>query len=398
MMPVTPPGDTVDRRPQVLPPELVPLFDEVFVQSWDLFEEYVAGLAVGVAGELGLLGRSRESAEAAAGWAVRVGLAPDRATPFVDWLLRQLATSGSAEAVGPRAEGVFRIVDAEPSRDPADVLADQRALDAAALPSYELASLAASAWPSVVRGETEGERVLFGSDRLDAWAEYFSNHNLLYAINNRVAADACSRWTSPGPLRVLELGGGFGSAAVALFEAFESSGRLSDIQSYRFTDVAVPFLRRGQRVLESTWASRAPLRYGRVDIDRPLSEQGIEGSSVDLVWAVNTLHVAHDLHATLCEIRQVLAPGGLVVLGECIRPRPGQPLAPEFIFQLLESFRVPRLDPDWRPSGGFLTPRQWTAAFDAAGMADVCLRPDLEPVWEHYPSFVVAAVGARRPE
>jgi SAM-dependent methyltransferase len=397
-MPVVPPGDTVDRRPQVLPAELVPLFDDVFVQSWGLFEEYVSGLAVRVAGELGLLDGSHESAEAAAGWAVRIGLAPDRAAPFVDWLLRQLAVSGSAEAVGPRVDGVFRIVDAKPSRDPAEVVDDQRALDAAALPSFELASLAAAAWPAVVRGETEGERVLFGPDRMAAWGEYFSNHNLLYAVNNRVAAEACLTWTASRPLRVLELGGGFGSAAMALFEAFADSGRLSDIQSYRFTDVAVPFLRRGQRALESTWASRVPLKYGRVDVDRPLTEQGIESSSVDLVWAVNTLHVARDLRATLREIRQVLVPGGLVVLGECIQPRPGQPLAPEFIFQLLESFRAPRLDPDWRPNGGFLTPRRWTSALEAAGMTDVRLRPDLELVWRHYPSFVVAAVGARRPE
>ena len=118
---------------------------------------------------------------------------------------------------------------------------------------------------------------------------------------------------------------------------------------------------------------------------------------MELVWAVNTLHVAHDLEATLGQVRDALAPGGVVVLGECVRPFAGQPVPPELIFNLLESFRAPDLRPDWRPNGGFLTADQWAAGFRSAGLEPLGTLPDIHRVREHYPSFVVAAVGARRP-
>ena len=103
-----------------------------------------------------------------------------------------------------------------------------------------------------------------------------------------------------------------------------------------------------------------------------------------------------DLDGTVWE-DDALVPGGVVVLGECVRPFDGQPVPPELIFNLLDSFRAPDLSPRWRPNGGFLTADQWAAGFRSAGLEPVGTLPDIVRVREHYPSFVVAAVGARRP-
>ena len=68
----------------------------------------------------------------------------------------------------------------------------------------------------------------------------------------------------------------------------------------------------------------------------------------------------------------------------------------DFIFNLLESFRAPRLVDPWRPNGGFLTPEQWTAALEACGFTEVALAPDIARIRAVNPAFVVAAIVARR--
>ena len=132
-------------------------------------------------------------------------------------------------------------------------------------------------------------------------------------------------------------------------------------------------------------------------MNRPFGEQEVAAESASIVYAVNTLHVAHDLAFTLGEARRVLRPGGQLILSECIRPRPGQTLYPEFIFNLLETFRAPRLDPDYRPNGGFLTPEQWMAALGASGFVDLRVFPDVARMRSVAPIFCLAAIAGRRP-
>jgi len=66
----------------------------------------------------------------------------------------------------------------------------------------------------------------------------------------------------------------------------------------------------------------------------------------------------------------------------------------EFIFNLMETFRSPRLDPAYRPGGGFLTPEQWKAAVEATGFSDARFLPDLRKILAEVPEFVVAALVA----
>ena len=86
----------------------------------------------------------------------------------------------------------------------------------------------------------------------------------------------------------------------------------------------------------------------------------------------------------------------MLVATECVRPYTGQPIYIEFVFNLLESFQHPRLVPEWRPNGGFLTPEQWGRALEANGFRDVAFFPDVRAIRDAYPSFIVAAITARR--
>ncbi len=139
------------------------------------------------------------------------------------------------------------------------------------------------------------------------------------------------------------------------------------------------------------------VRFSSLDMNRSFGEQGVGPGSASVVFAVNTLHVAHDLGFTLREVLQALEPGGRLVASECVRPHVGQPIYTEFVFNLTETFRSPRLDPVYRPGGGFLTPEQWRAAAEAAGFTDVRFLPDIVRIRDRVPDFLVAAIGATRP-
>ena len=378
---------------QMVPPALVPLFDRRFTRSHMLFDEYVFRLVVRVFASAGL-------EAAVVDWVhaedviARARLDPRCSVVPVDWMLRHLAAHG---VLARNGSGKFRAERALPALDPEPVLTEQRRHDAACLPSYALADAATRDYPAFLRGERSGEDILLAPTRLPLWVGYFSNDNLLYAVNNRVGAIALEAWMSREASTILELGGGLGSGASAALERLAGAGRLAGLRSYRFTELVPAFLRRGQRLLQQQFADAGFLTFAALDMNRAFAEQGVAPASVSVVYAVNTLHVAHDLGFTLGEVRRALEPGGQLIVSECIRPWAGQTVYPEFVFNLLETFRAPKLDAAYRPNGGFLTPEQWTAALTVAGFIDIGVLPDIARLRHVFSSFYVTAIGARRP-
>ena len=79
------------------------------------------------------------------------------------------------------------------------------------------------------------------------------------------------------------------------------------------------------------------------------------------------MHISKNLLFSLNEARSALAAGGWLVIGECVRPYDNQPMYPELMFQILESFTNVETDPEIRPNPGFLTAEQWRRAFSRAG-------------------------------
>jgi SAM-dependent methyltransferase len=394
-MPISSRRGGEDERATLYPPELLPVFDDAFITSWDLFEEYVARLTLTVFRATRLEQACKQAATVGEAIA-RAGLALPVARVPTAWILAMLASRGWVEVNGG-AEGdtTYRLKRPLPTLEPDEILEAQAARDASCLPSYRLAAMAAAHYPAVLRAETTGEQALFGSEGIVAWVKYFSNGNPLYAVSNAVGAIAAEQALPDGPGSILEIGGGLGSGAQALLDRLDFAGRAKQISVYHFTEISGLFLKRAQRTLVPRYPG-CQLTFSTLDIDRPFSDGDVRPRSYSLVYGVNVLHVARDLAQTLGELRTALAPGGVLVMAECVRPFPGTPLHPEFVFNLLSSFRDPVLVPTWRPNGGFLTPEQWTAALEANGFADVRIYPDIAAIREAYPAFVVAAIVGRR--
>jgi SAM-dependent methyltransferase len=378
---------------EMLPPYLLHVIDASFLRSHLLYDEFVYRLVLKVIRETGLESAIREGGSAEA-IAARERLEVGQAVVPLDWMLRLLAARGVLEEF--RGEE-FRARGPLPTADLVAVRDEQLQHDPSWMPSYVLAETVAQDYPAFLRGAVAGEEVLFSPRRLRLWVDYFSNQNGLYAVNNKVGAAAVEQWLPLDSGVLVELGGGLGSGALAVLERLGAAGRLRAIQEYRFTEMVPAFLRRGEQALRAHRPESVPIRFDALDMNRPFEAQGIAPSSVTAVYAVNTLHVAHDLDFTLGQILRTLRPGGWLIISECVRPYPRQAIYAEFIFNLIQTFRSPRLHPVYRPNGGFLTPDQWKGAIEAAGFADTRFVPDVMRIRRQVPDFFVSAIGAIRP-
>ncbi len=377
------------------------LFDDHLYWSVELLERYAREWALEIAARLGLpaaLATAPEGGATARDLVVELGLVPSFAYPL-SWVLEQLAALGEIDAAGRpgdpdrrrfRASGTPRAARREPIREAVLAHGPDNA------PFVELLDAAGEAWPQVARGEARGEDLLLSPGRIGSWVRYFANDNPVYALNNRLAAVAAAHRLPPaGGFRLLEVGAGAGSGSVALLEALEAGGLLGHLEEYRLTEPAPMLRRRATRTVTGRWPT-VPLQEGALDIDRPWSQE-VEPESVDLVFGVNVFHVAVDLERALREALRTLRPGGRLVLGECLRPFPGQPVAAEMTFLPLEGFRDVHLDPDLRPHPGFLTPELWLANLERAGFAELEVVPDVRALREIYPRAAAGAICGRRP-
>ena len=336
------------------------LFSQRFLVATEIYDELVDAACLQILDEIG-------------GLSARAGLPAHARTAFdylVEKLFKAKAPSESVEALS----------------------AELAATEPDAAVGAEIVSLLAAEAPRFFRGEKSGEEILFSPARLPLWIRYFSNANILYAINNTLGAETLARVLPPAGAEVLEIGGGCGSAAEAALERLGPS-----VSRWRFTELVPTFARRGERAARTAAAPGTVVEAAKVDMTKPWEAQGIAPASYDAVYSVNCFHVAPDLGFVLREARAALKPGGVAVVSECVRPGKNPPPSyVDFVFNFLTSFTNVTLDPVLRPNHGFLSPAAWRASFAAAGYGDVTLVPDVDAVAARYPKFFVGAVVARR--
>ncbi|MGH9400163.1 MAG: class I SAM-dependent methyltransferase [Thermoanaerobaculia bacterium] len=376
-------------------PAIRALFSPEFILCAEHFDRFTVDMILRSVHELDLspwLARGATVADVVAA----KGYAPRASIPL-EWFFRKLAAEGYLSRARAADSVAYRSAGPLSAGDPDRAESQARAIDPRCLPPFAVVRAMAEHIPAFLRGEKTGEEILFSPAKLPLWFEYFSNDNLLYAINNRLGAEAVVRCLPAArPATLVEIGGGSGSAALALVERLARDAALSRIGRYRFSEIVPTFLRRAERTIRARFPE-LPIEFSKVDMDRDFEEQGIPRGEADVFYAVNTVHIARDLGATLSRIREALKPGGVAVFSECVRPFDGQPIYVEFVFNFLENFTGVATDRATRPNHGFLTPANWRAALSASGFEDVVILPDVEQLARHYDAFFVAAVCARRP-
>ncbi|MFF8032179.1 methyltransferase [Streptomyces sp. NPDC016626] len=234
---------------------------------------------------------------------------------------------------------------------------------------------AAERLPLLLRDGASLQEVLFpdgGTDTArgnyrDSAPSRWANH----AAASLVAGEARRR-AADRPLRVLEAGAGVGGTTGTVLEA------LGDTPvDYLFTDVSPFFL----RTARDAFGGHPGLRPALFDIQADPLAQGFEAGSQDVVLAANVLHNARHTGRCLAALRELLAPGGLLVVIESCEEH----------YQALTSMYLlmsPAADErgwftDLRQGQDrvFLTAGEWTRQLDAAGFDPLpVLPPDGHPL------------------
>ncbi|KAI1312189.1 hypothetical protein F5Y03DRAFT_341668, partial [Xylaria venustula] len=229
--------------------------------------------------------------------------------------------------------------------------------------------------PASVRGET-------------TILEHLTHENLLERYYkdclgaqeyNGFLADMVKQITHRYPhANLLEIGAGTGGATKSVIEAI--GNRMSH---YTYTDISSGFFGHAEEVFKE-YSDK--MTFKTLDVEKAPTTQGYEAHSYDIVIASNVLHATPSLSTTLENTRQLLKPGGYLLLLEITNPNP---LRTCFIFGSLPGWWL-GAETDNRKLAPIVSPKTWNSELRKAGFGGIdAITPDINPV--AWPASIIAS-------
>jgi len=114
-------------------------------------------------------------------------------------------------------------------------------------------------------------------------------------------------------INVLEVGAGTGGTTASLLPLFNP-----EKTRYVYSDVGASFLKQAAQ----KFANYSFVKYQVLDLEKDLESQGFSSEKYDLILAANVLHATADLSQTLKQVKQLLVPGGLLIILEETEKQP----------------------------------------------------------------------------
>lgn len=162
----------------------------------------------------------------------------------------------------------------------------------------------------VLRGVQDPLELLFPNGDMGLANQLYRESPWATVMNGllqRAMAEIVARLPSERGLRILEVGAGTGGSTRGLLPLLPTKQI-----DYLFTDIGPAFLRQAQ----AQFADYPFMRYQLLDIEQSPAQQGLDGYQADLIVAANVLHATQNLQETLAHLRQLLQPGGQLLLLE----------------------------------------------------------------------------------
>jgi len=296
----------------------------------------------------------------------------EQALKPLDWMLRYLVNNKILDSFTQLDRPYFKLVK-EPqflmNQDLEGIILEH---DKRLLPSCELLKYVSQEYPDFLYGRKSGVDILFCSRKSYLWRDYFNNNHAGYSVYNHFGAYGFLRWTKHiKRASCLELGCGTGSASLVLLDSLLKESHPNKINEYILSDISPIFIHQASQSLMYEFPNFNDFVFKRLDFNKELLSQRLKPKSMDIVYSVNALHVAYDLLFTLSEIKKVLKKGGLLIMAEFIRSDETGTPHPEFIFNLLDSYRVVKIDEKLRKTAGFLTCDTWKKILEKSGYKDI---------------------------
>ncbi len=238
----------------------------------------------------------------------------------------------------------------------------------------------------VMRGECDPTQLIFPNADV-AMATTLYQDSPSFGIMNNVIKQAISGIGSYMPagqkMRILEIGAGTGGTTSHLLPVL--AGHTAE---YVFTDVSALFTAKAKEKFKAY----PFMQYRLLDVEQPPASQGFQPQQYDIILASNVLHATRDMQHTLRHVRQLLSPGGMLLLIEGI----GRRRWVDLIFGLLEGwwrFSDYRL----RPSHPLLSISQWETILRETGFhQSAAVVPHQEAGSGLFPQAVIIARNPRQ--
>ncbi|GIG56817.1 non-ribosomal peptide synthetase [Longispora fulva] len=128
-----------------------------------------------------------------------------------------------------------------------------------------------------------------------------------YRIAAAAVAELVAQWPADRPLRILEVGAGYGSLTGHLLPLLPP-----EATEYVFTDISTYFL----GAARTAFTDHPFVRYELYDLDSTPQTQGFDGREFDLVIVASVLHDAKDIGRTMRNLSGVLAPDAVLLMVE----------------------------------------------------------------------------------
>ncbi|KUJ10079.1 hybrid PKS-NRPS PsoA [Mollisia scopiformis] len=185
-------------------------------------------------------------------------------------------------------------------------------------------------------------------------------------------------------LRVLEIGAGTGGSTAVALESLDSK-----LEDYTFTDLSPSFFPAAQaRFAEH----KKVMNFQVLDIEKSPVDQEFQEHSYDVIIAAHVLHATTTIAQTVQHCRQLLRPGGYLIMLELINP---STLRIPFLFSGLPGWWLGH--EDGRLQGPTLTEAQWDVVLrdnDFSGV-DCALRDFQDDTMHTFSVMVSQAVDDR---
>lgn len=192
----------------------------------------------------------------------------------------------------------------------------------AGTPEGQLTARIGHALASVLSGQTEPLKLMTEGgllERLYAEGELFQTS--FTQVEDYLS---CLAFKNPR-MKVLEIGAGTGAATLPALRAMSQGvGNTADdvegeldvfFESYDYTDLSTSIFEQ-VKARFSRWSGGNLMRFGVLDIEKDPKLQGYTPNSYDLVICANGLHTTSDIQMTMTHVRNLLRPGGKLVLVE----------------------------------------------------------------------------------
>ncbi|MDY7024010.1 MAG: methyltransferase, partial [Cyanobacteriota bacterium] len=166
----------------------------------------------------------------------------------------------------------------------------------------------------VLQGKCDPIQLLFPAGDMGALTQLYQN-SLGAKVMNTLVEKVIQKTLESQPLtqtlKVLEIGAGTGGTTAYVLPHLQAQN-----VEYTFTDVSPLFTTKAQQKFQDY----SFIRYQVLDIEKEPNLQGYQSESYHLIIAANVLHATANLHQTLAHVKQLLAPGGMLVLLEGTQP------------------------------------------------------------------------------